>query len=308
MADSRSGGPRIRIRTIDHIGLPVADRKRAMRFHRDVLGLTVIPHQIDGNTLAWTEMTDGTMVHLIDPPQTAGRDKRQHVAFEVSDLDEALAVLAERGIELEAEPGVRQDGQRYLFVYDPDGNRIELATRGDHSETGRLVDEDGYTNDPAEASAAGRPEERRPPPGHTVARMRLKTINHVGLPITDRRQSLPFYRDVLGLEIIPSMETGDSLIWMQTADGTMAHIIEGAPIPHAAFEVEDFDGSLAAVKAAGIEIIKGPLERMDGQRAFYCFDPDGNRLEFTTAGGLKEPPAKRVVDEWGRTTSLPGEH
>ena len=134
--------------------------------------------------------------------------------------------------------------------------------------------------------------------------VRIKTINHVGIPIKDRKDSLPFYRDLLGLEVIPSMEDGASLIWTETEDHTMVHVIEGAPIPHFAFEVEDFDVALAAVRAAGIEIIKGPLERIDGQRAFYCFDPDGNRLEFTTARNLKPIPRKRVVDEWGHTSEV----
>ena len=132
----------------------------------------------------------------------------------------------------------------------------------------------------------------------------IKTINHVGQPITDRYKSLPIYRDLIGLEVIPAMEDGKSLVWTETQDHTMVHVIEGAPIPHVAFEVEDFDAALAAVRAAGIEIIKGPLERVDGQRAFYCFDPDGNRLEFTTARNLKPLARQRVVDEWGHTSEV----
>jgi lactoylglutathione lyase len=131
--------------------------------------------------------------------------------------------------------------------------------------------------------------------------MKIITVNHVGLSITDRSESLPMYRDLLGLRVIPAMENGKSLIWMESEDHTMVHTIEGAPIPHVAFEVEDFDAALEEVRAAGIEIIKGPLERMDGQRAFYCFDPDGNRLEFTTRRNLKQPPTVRIVDEWGHT-------
>ena len=134
--------------------------------------------------------------------------------------------------------------------------------------------------------------------------VRIKTVNHVGIPIADRKKSLPFYRDVIGLEIIPAMEDGPALIWTETQDHTMVHLIEGAPIPHFAFEVEDFDAALQAVRSAGIEIIKGPLERIDGQRAFYCFDPDGNRLEFTTARNLKPIPRERVVDELGYTSEI----
>lgn len=137
-----------------------------------------------------------------------------------------------------------------------------------------------------------------------ISSVRIKTINHIGVPVSDRKTSLPFYRDLVGLEIIPAMEDGKSLVWTETQDHTMVHNIEGAPIPHVAFEVEDFDAALAAVRAAGIEIIKGPLERVDGQRAFYCFDPDGNRLEFTTARNLKPLSHERVVDEWGHTSEL----
>ena len=132
--------------------------------------------------------------------------------------------------------------------------------------------------------------------------VRITTINHIGVPISDRENSLPFYRDLSGIKLIPSLESSPALIWSETEDETMVHLIEGAPIPHVAFEVEDFDAALEAVRSAGIEIIKGPLERLDGQRAFYCFDPDGNRLEFTTARHLKRVEKNLIVDEQGRTT------
>ena len=66
-------------------------------------------------------------------------------------------------------------------------------------------------------------------------------------------------------------------------------------------QVDDFDEALTAMSEAGYEIIKGPLERADGQRAFYVYDPEGNRVEFTTKSGLKS--SERVVDENGYTTS-----
>lgn len=136
---------RIKIKTVNHVGLPIADRKRAMKMYRDSLGLNVIPHQIEGNPLAWTELEDESMVHVIDPPAEGASDGRQHVAFEVDDLDVVVEALKEAGIELTDQPGVRADGQRHLFVNDPDGNRIEICTRGDHSNTPRTTDEDGYT-------------------------------------------------------------------------------------------------------------------------------------------------------------------
>jgi catechol 2,3-dioxygenase-like lactoylglutathione lyase family enzyme len=139
---------RMKIRSVNHVGIPIADRARAMKMFRDVMGLNVIPHQVDGNTLAWTEAADGTMVHLIDPPAPGRPDGRQHVAFEVDDLDVVIEALKEAGVPLTGGPGVRHDGQRFLFISDPDGNRIEIATRGDHAHTKRKVDENGYTTVP----------------------------------------------------------------------------------------------------------------------------------------------------------------
>jgi lactoylglutathione lyase len=53
-----------------------------------------------------------------------------HVALAVDDLDDALAQLAEQGIEPEREPyRVREGGSRICFVQDPDGYRVELIDR-----------------------------------------------------------------------------------------------------------------------------------------------------------------------------------
>ena len=123
------------------------------------------------------------------------------------------------------------------------------------------------------------------------------------MPMKDRQRALRFWRDLLGLEVIPAQEDGEGLIWMQAADGTMIHLVQqqpdSGPNVHTAVEVEDFDGALGRMKDAGFEIIKGPIERADGQKAFYVYDPDCNRLEFTTKSGLK--PSSRVVDRMGHT-------
>jgi len=50
-----------------------------------------------------------------------------HIAVTASDLDGALAQLAQQGIEPERPPySVREGGNRLCFVRDPDGYRIEL--------------------------------------------------------------------------------------------------------------------------------------------------------------------------------------
>ncbi|MBP37866.1 MAG: VOC family protein [Dehalococcoidia bacterium] len=141
-----------KILTINHVGLPINDRAECMGMYRDLLNIEVIPHQIDGNTLTWTEMPDGSMVHVIDPPKLIGPrgDGRQHVAFEVADIEATAEALIEADVEIVDGIGTRHDGQQYLFIYDPDGNRLEIATRGDHSNTPRTADENGYTSENGE--------------------------------------------------------------------------------------------------------------------------------------------------------------
>jgi catechol 2,3-dioxygenase-like lactoylglutathione lyase family enzyme len=46
---------------------------------------------------------------------------------EVEDFDVATKALQAKGIPIERS-GVRHDGQRYLFIREPDGNRVELCT------------------------------------------------------------------------------------------------------------------------------------------------------------------------------------
>lgn len=136
-----------------------------------------------------------------------------------------------------------------------------------------------------------------------MAKIKINTIHHQSMPIRDRQRALGFWRDLLGMKIIPTQEGGDGLIWIQAEDGTMVHLIQrpedDTPNIHTAFEVDDFDEALQAMKEAGYEIIKGPIERADGQKAFYVYDPEGNRLEFATKSGLK--PSSRIVDENGFT-------
>ena len=136
--------------------------------------------------------------------------------------------------------------------------------------------------------------------------IKIKKINHVGIPVNDRKDSFSLYMDFLGLQVIPSMVDEKHVIWSKTSDGTMVHLIEpqdgpGNEMPrfHVAFEVENFDETVEILRKSKYEITNGPNTRHDGQKAIYIQDIDGNTLEFTTHNNIKH--SNRIVDEWGYT-------
>ncbi|MBI4219662.1 MAG: VOC family protein [Chloroflexi bacterium] len=135
----------IHVSRVNHVGIPITDRKKALAFWRDVLGVKVIPSMVDSKNIVWTAVGDGTMVHLIEPRD--GRPAGYHTAFEVTNFDATLQRFRDLGLEIEG-PGERHDGQRYLFIRDPDGNRIEFVTSSNIKPSRRVADELGYTREP----------------------------------------------------------------------------------------------------------------------------------------------------------------
>jgi catechol 2,3-dioxygenase-like lactoylglutathione lyase family enzyme len=66
-------------------------------------------------------------LHLSEGQEAPARPENVHHAFEGEDFDAAKRAVGEKGITIERS-GVRHDGRRYLFIRDPDGNRVELCT------------------------------------------------------------------------------------------------------------------------------------------------------------------------------------
>ena len=139
------------IRGTRHTGIVVKDMEKSLCFWRDVMGLEVVAdfweegefidtvQRLNGVRLHMVKLTapDGTMIELLkderhptEPPasnQLCDRGIR-HVAFTVSDVEEAWRVLNEAGCETLSRP-VTDPGRtaRLLFARDPEGNLMELV-------------------------------------------------------------------------------------------------------------------------------------------------------------------------------------
>lgn len=114
-------------------------------------------------------------------------------------------------------------------------------------------------------------------------------IHHVSLNVTDTERSLEFYRDLLGLAVLPRPEFPFGGAWLDAGDGRQVHLIETADVPpdlgqHVAFRVEDIDGVVDHLRAARVRIGDPSPVGGTATRQAFAADPDGNRVEFSQPG------------------------
>lgn len=114
-----------RLQNVNHVTYNVTDKKRALRFWEEVLGVREIPSQVEN--VIWLQLPSGSMVHLIERPDAPSKPSH-HGAFEVADIEATARALQEKGVEC-SPMSIRKDGQRAFKLYDPDGNVVEICTR-----------------------------------------------------------------------------------------------------------------------------------------------------------------------------------
>ncbi len=120
---------------IHHIAIICSDYALSKHFYTEILGLQIIREVYREERSSWKLdlALNGTyMIELFSfpapPPRPSQPEARglRHLAFEVTDLAEAILALNKKGIECEP---IRVDeftGKRFCFLSDPDGLPIEL--------------------------------------------------------------------------------------------------------------------------------------------------------------------------------------
>ena len=116
----------IRLKNINHITYNVKDKDAALKWYEEILGLKQIPKMVDADHLYWLQLPSGAMVHIIENADAPSAPSH-HTAFEVDDIEASREYLVKKGIET-TDIQTRNDGQRAMYLNDPDGNRIEICT------------------------------------------------------------------------------------------------------------------------------------------------------------------------------------
>jgi catechol 2,3-dioxygenase-like lactoylglutathione lyase family enzyme len=108
---------------LDHCSIIITDVERSRRFYRDTLGLKEIhkPRTFDFQVL-WFDLGNQHL-HLLLKDMPDARSPR-HFALRVTDGQAARRYFKERGVVTEETTPI--PGADRFFIYDPDGNRIEI--------------------------------------------------------------------------------------------------------------------------------------------------------------------------------------
>jgi catechol 2,3-dioxygenase-like lactoylglutathione lyase family enzyme len=165
--------------------------------------------------------------------------------------------------------------------------------------------------------------------------MNLQGIHHVAYRCKDAKETVAFYRDIMGMDFqlaiaedqVPSTGEPDPYmhVFMDAGNGNVLAFFEipNSPavgkdpntpnwVQHIAFKVEDRGALLAAKKlleAAGVDVL-GPVNHTIFE-SIYFFDPNSHRLELaanTAKPGMLDKlhyVADDMIDEWSETKRAP---
>lgn len=127
--------------------------------------------------------------------------------------------------------------------------------------------------------------------------IRVNELNHVAIAVSDLERSIPFYRDLLGLVLLPRPAFSFPGAWFRLGTRQELHLIadegrtvaDGTPREgHFAIYVADL--AVVAERLRAVEVaFYGPGPRPDGAQQIFVSDPDGNVIEFCA----NLPPAGR---------------
>jgi lactoylglutathione lyase len=112
-------------------------------------------------------------------------------------------------------------------------------------------------------------------------------FNHVSIPCRDLDESERFYREVFGLDRLPTFDFRFPVRYLGVGEQQL-HLMElpeEQPLPnqHVAFDVDDFEGTFNLLRDLGaldLRVHKHAVwELPDGSVQLYARDPAGNLLE-----------------------------
>ncbi|HKR81059.1 MAG TPA: VOC family protein [Nitrospira sp.] len=132
--------------------------------------------------------------------------------------------------------------------------------------------------------------------------LNVKKLLHTRMRVSDMDQTIAFYTDVLGLEVLERKVSprGSHLAFLRVPNSE--ELIELCSFPpsgpvtvqedlvHLAFQVESLDQTIAALQQRGVRITDGPTTTSSGSRFLFIDAPDGYEVEL-----IERPAGVKIV-------------
>lgn len=120
--------------------------------------------------------------------------------------------------------------------------------------------------------------------------MRATRFTHVSIHADDMEESLRFYIDVFGMEVVPSPDFEHRVEWLQLGDQQLHLFLRDAPAPafhHFGIDVDDFERAYTVAIERGLfdadAWAPDVRELNDGSVQMYLRDPARNLIEVNWA-------------------------
>ena len=132
--------------------------------------------------------------------------------------------------------------------------------------------------------------------------MKITKLLHTRMRVSDMDETISFYTKILGLEVLERKVSprGSHLAFLKVPNSE--ELIELCSFPpsgpvtvqedlvHLAFQVENLDDTIAALKSMDIPITDGPTRTSSGSRFIFINAPDGYEVEL-----IERPPGVALV-------------
>ena len=132
--------------------------------------------------------------------------------------------------------------------------------------------------------------------------MRVEKLLHTRMRVNDMDQTINFYTNVLGLEVLERKVSprGSHLAFLKVPNSeelielcsfpSSGPVIVQEDLVHLAFQVENLDDTIEQLGAKQIRITDGPTTTSSGSRFIFIDAPDGYEVEL-----IERPPGVRIV-------------
>ena len=129
-------------------------------------------------------------------------------------------------------------------------------------------------------------------------------LQYTHITVNDVEESVAFYRDALGLDIIQDVSNGghrwltfgtdsqpglgivlsDPHAGRSQADGdALQELLAKGVLPNIVFSSDDVDGAFERIRAAGAEVLQEPMDPGYGTKDCAFRDPSGNMVRISQA-------------------------